>query len=220
MPTPQEKKEIELFYLIKAQKTGNLMPEGKIDDSKESPDLRLDTERETIGIEVTEMFCPPAKPDQLKPIVTSDIRKRIICASEKIYYSNSPAIPICVNVAFDSSRINKRDEAKVSESLAEVVMQAAILNVDPSATLCLSRNMSPEELGKLPEGLRKLPEHILALSVWREDRSWQFVNDSGITLEQIIDTINERIRAKEPKIELYRQNMPGSPLWLLPLHPV
>lgn len=195
MPTQDEKKELELKYVLAARSVSNLVPEGIL-ELREEPDFELQTEFGQIGIEVTELMRPAECHGQFDPVSVEQFHREVIRLAEYSYYRHIDALHCTIRVYFTNfkGKVDKND-------LAESIAQAVRKNVGCANPIV-----------NLPS--TELPIGISSMSIWTEPETWRSGESGVFTLNQIVKQIERMIAQKEFNLPRYRKNLPNVPIWL------
>ncbi len=195
----QKKREKAHFYDFKVSLDD--FPEGKI-DHRDTPDFRVCTDSGILGIEHTELFHEPRKDGTVLQARETHIW-RTVEQARKIYQSRSN-VPVNVRLRFSNLEIGKNDVSRLSDRLVTIV----------------ERNVPIEDWNKtIKQTWGKdslLPREFATLAIHRfdgiEEMIWMPAL-GGFQPEIPIEMVQERIRAKEKKLDAYLECCDA--LWLL-----
>ena len=172
-------------------------PEGQIDPCGENPDLRVNSPRGIIGIEVTEV-CEPLEEEQLS------LRSRVLSRAQKLYEAVDHP-PVRVSVLFSTHEPIRVPQV---DFLAERLCEIVIRNLPPGFGAAQEwydwRNRSHFPIQFDAVSIYRLPE--LSRNSWSFSSSVYIPTRGATEIQEIIDR-------KESRVATYRKTC--SSVWLV-----
>jgi hypothetical protein len=191
----EERKIIETRALTAARKAGVPIPMGEL--AGEKPDFTFNAG--ALGVEVSELLRPASSNYGIMPVEEETYHQEILEIAQTEYYADPNARPAKIILYFVNARGKKRDKQVMALKLVEFV-KANVHRAKPIANF----------------GALRLPEGFGSISIAAESGNWWTGEGGNITLTDIREALDSRIRSKNKLVPTYRKNLsPGAQVWLL-----
>ncbi len=188
----EDKKRIERWFVQAARRASAIIPDGVIYDF-EKPDFKLASPDGLIGIEVTELLRKD-NTGPFPPVAEATLHEQAVEAAEE-YYRKSGAIPVRVIVYFTNDWKSYRRPQDLGRSLCDFVA---------------SHNKHLDTYTK-----RDVPDDFDVVGINPPDgQPWLCGGSANLGPLQQTE-LALAIRDKEKRLPLYRDNLPGAPIWLM-----
>jgi len=209
MTKDDRKKARERWLLENARKLSSVFPDGDLENFEE-PDFKINCADNRVCIEVTELIRK-GDDGEPRPVAAADFHKQVVRKAEEIYRQRGGGTRhvSCTFLEEERARIEKRVEwtaLTANGAAAKKTMMAETLTEFVAA----HADDFYSDRQHLPAGFE-----LIALNPC-DSHIWNVLESATLTLHDMVYfDIAGCIENKADKLVRYRENCPGSQIWLL-----